>query len=155
MRVVLIILLLFLTGCSSKNTVDISDLETTEQPFDEWIDQDFSPIDPLTEYSYVDEYPWTNWNYFWFSSAILGQGADVVSTERALDRGCVEANPFFGSDPSTGLLIGVKALALGGTYYYIEEHYQGDKQTMRNIAYSMFGIAGFGLAIYNENVDCY
>lgn len=53
------------------------------------------------------------------------QVADVVTTVIALDRGAVEANPFFGKDPDTGVLILGKVVMIGVTYVainYIDDH---------------------------------
>lgn len=42
-----------------------------------------------------------------------GQTADVVTSSLAFSRGCIEANGLYGSRPSVGRLMAVKALAVG------------------------------------------
>jgi len=48
-----------------------------------------------------------------YALLVAGQAADVVTTRGALSRGCVEGNVnTFGPQPSTGKLVGQKAMVL-------------------------------------------
>lgn len=98
---------------------------------------------------------WTGWNRFWFGAAVGGQLADTVSTARALDRGCKEANPLFGSDPSTGTIVAVKIGVLGLAYmateYWLPE---GSRQSARNWVYGTLGLTGFAAGVWNSAQDC-
>ena len=98
---------------------------------------------------------WTGWNRFWFGAAVGGQLADTVSTARALDRGCREANPLFGSDPSTGTIVviklGVLALAYATTEYWVPAE---SRRSARNWVYGALGLTGFAAAGWNSTQDC-
>lgn len=98
---------------------------------------------------------WTGWNKFWLSAAVGGQVADTVSTVKALDRGCREANPLFGSNPSTGTIVVVKigalALAYATTEYWVPE---ASRQSARNWVYGALGVTGFAAAGWNSAQDC-
>jgi hypothetical protein len=114
-----------------------------------------TPIDPLTEYSYVEDTSWTTWNKGLFASYVVANGADIHSTNDALDRGCVEGNPLFGEDPSTGLMVGVK-LASGLVIYYLTESvlvptYGTDA---RNWAYGTMTVLYGGVAAHNYGISC-
>lgn len=48
------------------------------------------------------------------ATLVSGQAFDVWTTTRALDRGCHEGNPLYGSrTPSTGRLLAGKAITIG------------------------------------------
>lgn len=126
------------------------------ETFDEEMSKTYTPVDPMTSYSTTTESNWTGWNKFWFTSAIVGQTTDVVSTQQALNRGCVEANPIFGEDPNMGLVILAKAAILGGIYYVTEYMIVGeeDQQDARNWGYGTAALVGFAAGGWNSAQDC-
>jgi len=151
------VLFALITGCAKESTVTVQPLVVTEQSFDEWIAQDFKPVDPMTSYSSKDSSgDWTAWNKFWFAFAVGGQTADIISTRTAISRGCAEGNPLYGKDPSTGSLLLVKAGTLGLAYliteYLLDE--QPLQQTYRNWLYGFMAVSGFGVAGWNASLDC-
>lgn len=116
----------------------------------------YSPPDPMTSYEYKELDDWTTWNKFLFASAIGGQVADITSTKIKLDEGCSEGNHIYGSDPTIIPLVVLKTIGMGVVYWGIENWTQvEDRQTSRNIAWSVFTIGGLGVAAYNMNVECY
>jgi hypothetical protein len=145
-----------LSQVNAEPSIEINPLVTVEQPFDEWINQDFKPVDPLTAYHAEDNSNWTGFNKFWFASAIGGQTADIISTKNATNRGCSESNPIYGDDPSAGIMILVKAgiigISLAATEYWLD----GDpnQQTTRNWVYGVLAISGFGAAAWNYSQNC-
>lgn len=118
----------------------------------------FSPPPVTTSYHWTDTNDWTRWNKFWFAGAVVGQGADVMSTAHQLNQGgCHEANPLFGKDPSTGLLLLGKVIGIGAAYLFTEWYMDGmgeDQQLARNYAYGLLTITGVGLGAYNMSIDC-
>lgn len=151
---VLVLLLCSLTvqSCSRVSTnkllVDRAHAETFAEEFSR-------PHKAQIAYSARSDGSWTNWNKFWLSAAVGGQVADTVSTARALDRGCKEANPLFGSNPSTGTIVAFKIGALGLAYlvteYWLPEE---SRQSARNWVYGALGAAGFAAAGWNSAQDC-
>ena len=80
---------------------------------------------------------------------------DIVSTNDALNRGCVEANPLFGEDPSMGMLIGAKVAALGLSWWFVEYLVSpSDRQSARNWVYGAHTLVMSGVAIHNFTIDC-
>ena len=76
------------------------------------------------------------------------QVADMVSTEVALDHGAIEANPFFGEDPSMGQIAVSKAVAgfiIWSTVPYLDHTQRKWFLWPMNILYG-------GIVIHNWNV---
>jgi uncharacterized membrane protein len=85
---------------------------------------------------------------FLWTLAIVGQAADFISTEVALDkRGFREANPIFSK--YRDFIIGGKFAAVVFCYF-LSQYYanQGDNTPAMAIPI-MVAIAGFGAAMYN------
>lgn len=82
--------------------------------------------------------------------ATIGVVADIVTTKKAL-RGsrCKEGNWLYGKDPSTGKLVGVGALQLGGLYWLM----QRDKKDYSKAGYVAGGVRLLA-AGYNASLDC-
>ena len=150
-----LILLLALSACSPmpgshdlQRGIERAPTETFEEEFSR-------PHKAQIAYSAKSDGSWTGWNKFWLSAAVGGQVADTVSTVKALDRGCEEANPLFGSDPSTGTIVAVKAGALGLAYlateYWLPEE---SRQSGRNWVYGALGLTGFAAGVWNSAQDC-
>ena len=150
-----LVLLLALPACSPmagkvdpRPGIDRAHTETFEEEFSR-------PHSPQIAYSARSDGSWTGWNKFWFGAAAGGQLADTASTARALDRGCKEANPLFGSDPSTGTIVviklGVLALAYATTEYWVPEE---SRQSTRNWVYGALGLTGFAAGAWNSAQDC-
>ena len=160
-----VIFMLFIVCCglilslyaNAGSKVVIQPLVTDGQSFEEWIEVEAKQVDPMTISSSNDDSgKWTGWNKFWFASAIGGQAADVVSTQVALNKGCVEGNPVFGKDPSTGLMVAVKLGVVGVAYYITEVYMDGHSQQadVRNWAYGGLAVLGFGAAGWNASQSC-
>ena len=150
-RVILCLLLLTLSACSGVKT----DIEPYDQTFENEFNNTYTPV---LNAGFKDS-AWTNWNKFWFASMLGGQIADVVSTNNAVNRGCSEANPIYGSDPNIATMVIIKTVVIGG-FYYLTEHYwvfesEEDQQNTRNWLYGLFAISGSGAALWNSNVDCH
>ena len=114
---------------------------------------------PQIAYSYIEDAPWTFWNKFFAGSAVVGQAFGVISTENALNRGCVEGNTnTWGDDPDMLVLAGVKVVVLGLTYYLTEKvvSYTSvkQKQLTRNLVYGAFGAIGAYDGFRNSSLDC-
>lgn len=126
------------------------------QSFDEEMAIEYRPPDPLTAYRSKSESNWTGWNKFWFASAIGGQASDIASTSAAVNRGCSEANPLYGSDLNMGVMVLVKTALLGITYWTTEYLYDGDpgQQALRNWMYGVWAISGFAAAGWNMSQGC-
>lgn len=119
-------------------------------------EQSFSPPDPMTSYGFKDDVPWTFWNKSLLASAVGANLADIVSTQDGLDRGCTEANPLYGDDPNVGTMVLIKAVAMGVTYYLIENHTAPEnRQEWRNWGYGAHTLVGGFAAVHNYNTDCY
>jgi hypothetical protein len=158
-RVLFLAVILCCLGCTAKPaTISVSELEIVAEPFDQWLNQDFTPADPLTPYHADDEgqSSWTGWNKFWFASAIGGQVGDVVSTNAAINRGCQEGNPLFGADPETGTIVLAKAGLLGLSYWVTEYLYADspDQIKLRNWIYGAQAVTGFAATGWNAAQDC-
>ena len=111
--------------------------------------------DPMASQGFDHRTEWTGWNKFWFAGAVGGNAADVISTNDALNRGCVEANPIFGEDPDMGLIIGAKLAALGLSYWFTEYVVApSERQNARNIVYGAHSLIMSGVAIHNFTIDC-
>jgi len=125
-------------------------------PLDEF-DKEFTPPYAFTVYSYKENNDWTTWNKALFSSAILTFGVgDIYSTKEGLDRGCVEANPLFGDDPSVGAMVLAKTaffgLAWWATEYSVEKTGNTDR---RNWTYGIISLLGAGVTAHNSSINCY
>ncbi len=70
--------------------------------------------------------------------------ADVLTTETAINQGCREGNPIYGSHPSLPLLIGTHAAIVGGALV------SGTPAWANFTTAALFGFA----AIHNANVRC-
>jgi hypothetical protein len=121
----------------------------------DWLEEEFRP-DPPQSVGFKEESNWTTWNKVTLGAAIGGQAADIASTQSALNRGCTEANPVFGDDPSTGKMILVKSIVLGATLGITEYMYAGheDQQEIRNWMFGTLAVVGFGAAGWNSSQDC-
>jgi len=121
-------------------------------------DVEVNPPDPMTSYSYKDSSDWTTWNKIWFGSAIALYGVgDTVTTVDALNgEGCHEANPLFGEDPSTGVLILGKVVAFGAAWWVTEYLFKDDpnQQGARNTVYGIMSIIGGAVTINNASLNC-
>lgn len=146
---------ILISGCALENKIAVNDVVVTEQPFEEWINQEFHP-EPPQAIGFNEPSDWSGWNKFWFASAVGGQAADVISTQSAINRGCIEANPLYGDHPSTGTMILVKAALLGIGYttteYWLADH--PAQQDFRNWVYGAFTLIGFGAAGLNSGQGC-
>jgi hypothetical protein len=83
--------------------------------------------------------------------AIGAQVADYTSTKDALSRGCVEANPVFGEDPSDASLIAGKvasSLLITWVGNNITNH------TGRKVWFGTTGLLVGGVAYHNYNLEC-
>lgn len=151
----LLLLLLALPACSPmpgkvdpRPGTDSAPTETFEEEFSR-------PHKAQIAYTAQSDDSWTGWNKFWFAAAVGGQLADIVSTDRGLDRGCKEVNPLFGSDPSTGTIVaaklGVLALAYATTEYWVPVE---SRQSSRNWVYGALGLTGFAAGAWNSAQDC-
>jgi len=98
---------------------------------------------------------WTKWNLFWATAAVTGAALDVHSTVGALNRGCHEENPIYGSDPSTGVLVLGKLLGLG-IVYAVTEYVVApeDRQELRNYGYAPLALLNVGVAAHNYGLNC-
>jgi len=149
--------LLFTLIAHSSDRITLQPLVTEGQSFEEWIEVEATSINPMATYSSkTDSEQWTGWNKFWFTSAIGGQIADVASTQAALNRGCSEANPLYGKDPSTGIMLLIKVSILGVSYitteYFLYDHPL--QQDLRNWVYGTLTLIGFGAAGWNTSQNC-
>jgi hypothetical protein len=143
------------SACSS--TPGNHDLQAghESQPTETFAEEFSRPHAAQIAYSAKSDGSWTGWNKFWLGAAIGGQVADTVSTVKALDRGCEEANPLFGSDPSTGTIVAIKVgvlvLAYMATEYWLPED---SRQSSRNWIYGALGVTGLAAGAWNSAQDC-
>ena len=161
---ILTFLILLLVGCGQKRptTVVVHDLEVVNgQTVDAWIEdleQNPPRRDPLRNYGFKEPAaPWTWWNRFWLGGAVAGQIADGATTIEGLDAGkCHEANPFFGDDPSGGLIIGAKLAVVGAgvwiTEYWLDDHPR--QRQYRNWIYGTMAVTGMAAGMWNAGQDC-
>lgn len=121
----------------------------------DWLEEEFTP-EPPQSVGFKEESNWTTWNKVTLASAIGSQAADVASTQAALGRGCSEANPIFGEDPSTGSMVLIKVALVGVSLSVTEYFYAGheDQQELRNWVFGSLAVAGFGAAGWNSSQDC-
>jgi hypothetical protein len=98
---------------------------------------------------------WSTANKIALGAAVGGSVLDVHSTNSALNRGCVEANPLLGENPSVGSLILLKAVGIG-LIYVISEYLvkPKDRQLVRNVGYGAIGLVGVGAAVHNYSINC-
>jgi len=155
MRWLTTLILLALTACAPMPG-KVDSLPGIERAPTETFEEEFSrPHKAQIAYSARSDDSWTGWNKFWFGAAVGGQLADTASTASALDRGCKEANPLFGSDPSTGTIVAVKlgvlVLAYATTEYWTPAE---SRQSARNWVYGALGLTGFAAAGWNSAQDC-
>ena len=140
----------------------LSSLALAENDWDEdlWIHEfNETTFHPVIEYHYVDDAPWTFWNKFFAGSAIAGQAFGVISTENALNRGCVEGNTTaWGNNPDMLVLAGVKIVVSVLVYFLTEKviHYESidQKQLTRNLVYGVFGAIGTYDGFRNSSLEC-
>jgi hypothetical protein len=126
-----------------------------------WVDEmnntTYFPPDPMTSYHYKEPGEWTNWNRFWFGSAIATFGVgDTVSTMSAIDSDhCVEGNPIYGDDPDAATLALTK-IAIFGAMWWLTEYATPpeERQNTRNFTYGILSVAGAGLTVHNYSLDC-
>lgn len=105
---------------------------------------------PQLEYFYKDT-GWTKWNIFWATAFVTTSIADVYTSQQALDRGAVEANPIM--PESTGGMILFKLIGGGITYYVTEKWFvpRGGPM-MRNIVYGVESLIFGAVSIHNNSV---
>ena len=94
---------------------------------------------------------WTDHERYSFGLAIAAHAADAATTVHALNGNCVELNPIFGSHPSAGSVIAIKALVLGLQYAIYNAPGMGDNTHV--YGYIATAIAG-GAAVWNSQQDC-
>lgn len=94
---------------------------------------------------------WTDHERYSFGLAIAAHAADAATTVNALNGNCVELNPLFGSHPSAGSVIAVKALVLGLQYAIYNTPGMGDNTHV--YGYIAAAITG-GAAVWNSQQDC-
>ena len=128
-----------------------------EVPALQEFNQEFTPPDILTSYSYKESTDWTTWNKVLFGSAVTTFGVgDILSTADGIDRGCEEMNPLFGSNPNVGVLVVGKVAAFGIAYWLLEEY---SVPTMgsdaRNWAYGFLTALGTFATVHNYGTKCY
>lgn len=144
----LLSILVFISGCITP--------AQGQTAIEEFNNQSFNPIDPMTLYGFKEVDDWSGWNKFWLGSAIATYGVgDTVSTINALDRGCVEANPILGKDPDTGIIIVGKLLFFGATWYVIENWIEPEqRQNTRNWMYGLTSVLGGAVTVHNSTINC-
>lgn len=83
--------------------------------------------------------------------AVAGIAADVASTHRAIERGCVESNPLYGKDANIEK-IAIINLALIGVIWWVA----GKLEESNGPTWPLWVVGALraGVAIRNENVDC-
>ena len=148
----LILLSCLITSCAKRSTISIGELQENDIPFSEWIKQDFNP-EPPHPVGFKSPDEWTSWNRFWFASAIGATGLDLVSTNSALQDGCVEANPLLGD--SIGSISAISIGTLAAVYLLVEYAMpEEQRQTGRNWIYAAATVAHGFAGIHNMNVRC-
>ena len=83
--------------------------------------------------------------YFMLIVAILGQGADTMTTYLAIKNGLIEANPIFGIKPNIAVMSLTKSIFIGVTWWAS----RGDVGVCRLL---MGIIGGVGLLMAGWNV---
>lgn len=82
---------------------------------------------------------------FWLGVMVLGQAADYATTERNLDAGAREQNPFLSERPDDDDILLFKAgVTLG--FYLLGEAAPDNRVTI----YKMGALFGFAPAVYNQ-----
>ena len=102
--------------------------------------------------SFRPKSPYTMADKAFMTFAVGSQVMDYVSTKDAFSRGCVEANPMFGEDPSDATLIAGKLLASTVIVWMgnnIENH------TYRKWWYGTMGLISTAVVVHNYNVTCH
>lgn len=145
-KLAVILALLLLTSCAKQSTISIGELQVYDQPFDEWIKQDFKP-DNSDSYSEL-----TTGNYVALGAAVATAALDVISTQQALDKGGEEANPLMGSG-SVGQVLLVKGVVFGLAWWAIEYGIEAEnRQAARNWLWGLVSVAQGAAAVHNFNV---
>lgn len=147
--------LILMAGCAKQNGGNLD--AANGQSVEEWVDTLQSSPEPPQAYHSKSQSNWTGWNKFWFASAIGGQAADALTTISGTDDGkCKEVNPVFGENPSSGAIIGIKALITGGAIWIVESIYKDNprQQEYRNWIYGALAVSGIGAAAWNTSQDC-
>ncbi len=81
----------------------------------------------------------------------LSEGADVATTHSAFGRGCVEANPIFGTNPPIGRIVAVKVpVTLFVGWMGVKAHRR--KPTLATVAIA--GVSVFNFAVSAHNMGC-
>jgi len=73
--------------------------------------------------------PWATTDKYLMGSYVALQAIDCLQTEKALDKGMKEANPFYGDNPSTETLVVTKGALIGITYF-VADQYPQDRRWM-------------------------
>lgn len=143
---ILILILSLLCSCAQKSTISIGELQVYDQPFEEWIQQDFRPeiSDSYSEF--------TPGNYVALSAAIATAALDAISTQQALDAGGEEANPLMGSG-SVGQVLLVKGIVFGLAWWAIEYGIEPEnRQAARNWLWGLVSVAQGAAAAHNFSI---
>ncbi len=104
---------------------------------------------PTTTYGFK-EVPFSTSNKGWFLAYIAANALDIWSTQYALDNGCTEGNPLYGSDPSAGEMILIKTIV--ATIMYVSVEYLSSSETLvrnRDLVYGTGAIMLTGISLYN------
>lgn len=83
--------------------------------------------------------------------ALAGTLADAVSTQRGLNRGCIEQNPLYGKKPTTEKVVAINLLVAGSIWWLSDILEENDSDP--TLLYILGGLR-MGLAANNEMVDC-
>ena len=83
--------------------------------------------------------------------AVAGVAADVVSTHRAIERGCVEGNPLYGKDASIEQIAVINLGLIGLIWWMSEKLEAGNGPTW---PLYLLGALRAGVAIRNERINC-
>lgn len=90
-----------------------------------------------------------------YVALVAGNVLDVYSTERQIARGCVEANPLYGSRvPSLGRIVAVKAAVLVPLSVALAQLQRGGHQTAAARLGWVAGALGGGVGVRNLTINC-
>ena len=99
--------------------------------------------------SCAPKYEYDNADKILLTTAIVAQIADGVTTSKALERGGVEMNPFFGESPSDIQLAIAKSAVIGLIIYGGSKM----KPPVRKFIFIFATLLGGGAAINNSGVN--
>lgn len=83
--------------------------------------------------------------------AVGAVAADVVSTQRAFDRGCNEGNPLYGNDPSIEQIAIINLALIGLVWWMADtlEEKNGPTWPLWTLA-----VLRAGVVVHNERINC-